>query len=92
MHPTTRQANVTAPNPLVIYDMQQMTKFVYDFYASKVAAISELNRPKIDLEKNVVLTKPIGKTGQHPGDDRDSDDEMEGNKSILNEIVNEIQD
>merc|ERR1712117_391265 len=28
---TKRQANVSAPNPLVISDMTQMAKFVYDF-------------------------------------------------------------
>jgi hypothetical protein len=45
------------------------------------------------LEKPVVKTKPDGRTGQHPGDDQDSDDEMEGNaRSVIKEIVNEIQD
>jgi hypothetical protein len=70
-----------------------MCKFVYDFYAQKVAAISELANSKVDLEKAIIKTKPAGRTGQHPGDDRDSDDEMEGKAgSVIKEIVNEIQD
>jgi hypothetical protein len=45
------------------------------------------------LEKAIVETKPAGRTGQHPGDNRDSDDEMEGRaRSVIKEIVNEIQD
>jgi hypothetical protein len=41
----------------------------------------------------MVKTKSAGRTGQHPGDDRDSDDEMEGKAgSVIKEIVNEIQD
>ena len=70
-----------------------MCKFVYDFYAQKVAAISELSHSKVEMEKSIVKTKPTGRTGQHPGDDRDSDDEMEGKAgSVIKEIVNEIQD
>ena len=71
-----------------------MCKFVYDFYAQKVAALSEISRTKMALEakKEIVLTHPTGKTGQHPGDDRDSDDEMEGKTNIMKAIVNEIMD
>jgi hypothetical protein len=37
--------------------------------------------------------KPARRTGQHPGDDQDSDDEMEGKAgSVIKVIVNEIQD
>ena len=70
-----------------------MCKFVYDFYAQKVAAMSEMARSKMPLGmgKEVSLSKPTGRTGQHPADDHDSDDDMEG-KSALKEIVNEIQD
>ena len=70
-----------------------MSLFVYDFYAQKVAVMTELAKSKMSLQmdKEVALAKPTGRTGQHPADDRDSDDEMEGN-SAIKEIVNEIQD
>jgi hypothetical protein len=42
---------VAAPNPLIIRDMPQMTKFVYDFYAKKVAALSEIARPAQSIGK-----------------------------------------
>lgn len=93
VHPTSRQANVQAPNPLIIADMPQMCKFVYDFYAQKVAALAEISRPKEAIasleEKKVGQTKAGHKTGQHPADDRDSDDEMEG-KKVYADIVNEV--
>jgi len=101
VHPTSRQANVSAPNPLIIRDMPQMTKFVYDFYAQKVAALSEIARPAQPLaafdEKKLTEAKSDRKTGQHPADDRDSDDEMETkmeNKkpAEYKKIVNEISD
>ena len=45
-------------------------------------------------EKKVTEAKTDRKTGQHPADDRDSDDEMEANtekkKPIFKNIVNEI--
>ena len=87
---TDRLANVAAPQPLIIYDMPQMTKFVYDFYANKVAAMTEISKPpEINkIEDNQVEGKgPTHKVGQHPGDERgDSDDE----KSAYPEIVNEV--
>ena len=52
VHPTSRQANVPAPNPLIIKDMPQMCKFVYDFYAQKVAALSEIARPAQSIGKS----------------------------------------
>lgn len=93
--PTTRQANVAAPNPLIVSDMQNMCKFVYDFYAQKVAALSEIARPNKSIptleEGKVKQSKAEGKTSQHPGDDRDSDDEIEGKAPVvLQEIVNEV--
>jgi hypothetical protein len=73
-----------------------MCKFVYDFYARKVASLTEIARTKMKLEmdKEVALSKPTGRTGQHPADDHDSDDEMDGGgkKSALKAIVNEIQE
>ena len=83
-------ANVAAPQPLIIYDMPQMTKFVYDFYANKVAAMTEISKPPAinKIEDNQIEGKgPNHQVGQHPGDDRgDSDEE----KSMYPEIVNEV--
>ena len=94
VHPTSRQTNVSAPNPLIVQDMSHMCKFVYDFYAPKVAAMSQISAqnvpkivPKLD-ESKVTEAKAEGKTGQHPADDRDSDEEMEEPK--FKEIVNEV--
>merc|ERR1719264_2112239 len=42
VHPSTRKANVAAPNPIIMRDMTQMCKFVYDFYAGKVAAMQQI--------------------------------------------------
>lgn len=69
-----------------------MSQFVYDFYAQKVAVMTEMAKSKmsLEMEKEVGLAKPTGRTGQHPADDRDSDDEMEGG-AAMREIVNEIQ-
>lgn len=96
VHPTSRQANVQAPNPLIMADMPQMCKFVYEFYASKVAALAEIARPAQAIasmdEKKVTESKAERKTGQHPADDRDSDDEMEEKKKPeFKAIVNEVQ-
>lgn len=92
--PTSRQANVSAPNPLVIRDMGQMCKFVYDFYAQKVAAMAEIAKPAKPIPKlddaKVGEVKSEHKTSQHPGDDRDSDDEMEGKAKVFKPIVNEV--
>ena len=93
---TNRQANVAAPNPLIIYDMPQMTKFVYDFYANKVAAMTDICKPPqiSKLEDQKVQAKQLThKVGQHPGDDRgDSDNEIEADKPVFTEIVNEVAD
>ena len=92
---TDRLANVAAPQPLIIYDMPQMTKFVYDFYANKVAAMTEISKPpEINkIEDNQVEGKgPTHKVGQHPGDDRgDSDDEKSAYPEIVNEVNQQLQ-
>ena len=70
MYPGSRQANVTAPNPVVVYDMPMMSKFVADFYQQKVKQL------KIAAAKTL-MTNPgevkasKGKGGaQHPATDR----------------------
>ena len=88
---TTRQVNIAAPQPLIIYDMPQMTKFVYDFYANKVAAMTELSKPPqiSKLEDHEFKVKELEhKVGQHPGDDRGDSDEED--KHLYPEIVNEL--
>jgi intron-binding protein aquarius len=42
VYKTNRMVNVAAPNPLIMRDMQQMCKFVYDFYANKVSAMQQI--------------------------------------------------
>merc|ERR1719219_3036815 len=42
VYPSTRQANVTAPNPIIVYDMPMMAKFVVDFYSNKVSELKNL--------------------------------------------------
>merc|ERR1712038_96947 len=42
VYPSTRKANVVAPNPIIVRDTTQMCKFVYDFYANKVAAMQQI--------------------------------------------------
>ncbi len=71
--------------------MEQMCQFVYDFYAHRVAAMVEMNQPKQLQKTELKISEPDGKTGTHPEDERDSDDEMDG-KAVMNEIVNEVVD
>ena len=73
--------------------MPQMCKFVYDFYAKKVALLADITKPvKLpSLEDTKVgEVKSEHKPSQHPGDDRDSDDEMEGKAKVFKPIVNEV--
>jgi len=64
-----------------------------------VAALSEIARPAQPIaafdEKKLTEAKTDRKTGQHPADDRDSDDEMETEEKKPKQfkkmaIVNEI--
>ena len=57
-----RKANVTAPNPIIMRDMTQMCKFVYDFYAGKVAAMQQIVPP----------TKSAGASGDAAGGSKGS--------------------
>ncbi len=91
VHPTTRQANVSAPNPVIMRSMPDMCKFVYDFYAKKVAALAQMAKPIPKPDEAVVSeVKADHKPSQHPGDDRDSDDEMEKPEKTFEPIVNEV--
>jgi len=78
-----RMANVTAPNPVIVYDMPMMSKFVVDFYQNKVkqmkmiqaqqAASARISAPPGAIKP---AAKKTGATRQHPGDaGADSDDD-----------------
>jgi len=90
LYPGTRQASVAAPNPIIVYDMPMMSKFVADFYQQKV------KRLKVAAAKTLVTRPGEVKATQgkgvplHPATDRDSDDEAEGKNKIV-EIVNEVE-
>ena len=68
-------------------------KFVYDFYANKVAAMNEISKPpqinKLD-DHQVQGKESKHKVGQHPGDDRGDSDEENDGKTMYPEIVNEV--
>ena len=47
LFPSVRQANVTAPNPRIVYDMPMMSQFVVDFYSEKVKQLKMIQVNKI---------------------------------------------
>ncbi|XP_040564351.1 RNA helicase aquarius [Lepeophtheirus salmonis] len=67
VYQTKRQANVNAPNPLIINDMTQMCKFVYDFYSDKMSSL-------VDLKKSE-NTAPTKKEEKHVVEKSKQDDE-----------------
>eukprot|EP00088_Acartia_fossae_P071181 TRINITY_DN971_c0_g1_i1.p1 TRINITY_DN971_c0_g1~~TRINITY_DN971_c0_g1_i1.p1 ORF type:complete len:1287 (+),score=326.77 TRINITY_DN971_c0_g1_i1:467-3862(+) len=90
LFPSVRQANVTAPNPVIVYDMPMMSKFVVDFYQDKVKQMKMIQARLAATTQKPGEIKQKGKTGatrQHPGDG-DSDDEEE--KASLIVIENEV--
>ncbi len=91
VHQTSRQVNVSAPNPLIIQDMAHMCKFVYEFYAEKVAALQKIMPPAQEPIKDT--TKPEGKVSQHPGAGSDDEEEEKVEKKDveMKEIVNEVE-
>merc|ERR1711953_233499 len=89
LHPGSRQASVTAPNPLIVYDMPMMSKFVQDFYEKKVKQLKLSAANTLVLEGQVKRSEGKG-VPRHPATDRDSDDEAEDKKKMV-EIVNEVE-
>merc|ERR1712241_10322 len=88
--PCTRQASVTAPNPIVVYDMPMMSKFVADFYQQQVKKLKIAAAKTMMAQPGQIKAQQSGKGAPiHPADDRDSDDEAEG-KTQMPEIVNEV--
>merc|ERR1712181_190723 len=94
--PTKRVASVTAPTPMIVYDMPMMSKFVADFYQQKVSEIKSL-QAKLAASAPGDIQRSSGEgVARHPGDGRDSDDEAEGKvpaaaKKPLEAIVNEVE-
>merc|ERR1719312_939069 len=77
--PCKRMASVTAPNPVIVYDMPMMSKFVVDFYQNKVKEMKIVAAKTMMSKPGQVKTQQSGKgVPIHPADDRDSDDEAEG--------------
>jgi len=89
--PCKRIASVTAPNPVIVYDMPMMSKFVVDFYQNKVKEMKVLQARHMTARPGEIKGQDTGKgTIRHPGEDRDSDDEAEGKNKFV-EILNEVE-
>ena len=69
--PCTRQASVTAPNPIVVYDMPMMSKFVADFYQQQVKKLKIVAAKTMMSKPGQVKAQQSGKgVPIHPADDR----------------------
>merc|ERR1712098_639659 len=89
--PSKRMASVTAPNPVIVYDMPMMSKFVVDFYQNKVKELKVLHARHLPAKPGEIKVKESTRGSvRHPAEDRDSDDEAEG-KSKYGEILNEVE-
>merc|ERR1719445_1953549 len=89
--PCKRMGSVTAPNPVIVYDMPMMSKFVVDFYQNKVKEMKVLHARHMSARPGEVKPQDTGKGSiRHPGEDRDSDDEAEGKNKFV-EIHNEVE-
>merc|ERR1719187_1621061 len=84
--PCKRMASVTAPNPVIVYDMPMMSKFVVDFYQNKVKEMKVLHARHMSARPGEVKTQDRGKGSiRHPGEDRDSEDEADEEKEMSSE-------
>ena len=86
-----RPVNVNAPNPIIVQDMPNMCKFVYDFYAKKVSALQEImpkNPPKMKHEDN---RKKADKNVAQDDDEELGVKEKNTPVPQLQEIVNEVE-
>ncbi len=107
VYPGKRAASVTAPNPVIVYDMPMMSKFVVDFYKQKVLQLKVIQAKvaaAVPLAGGITAAgaKAGGAVRQHPGDD-DSDEEEGGETTtaagkkggkgapVLVEIRNELE-
>jgi len=90
----SRAVSVSAPNPVVVPDMPAMSKFVVDFYASKVKTLKAIHAKLTPQQPgNLGMSHQSSRRAAiHPGGDRDSDDEGEAPaKSKMTTIVNEVE-
>jgi hypothetical protein len=82
VYPGKRSASVAAPNPVIVYDMPMMSKFVVDFYKQKVLQLKIIQAKVAAAIKPGDIPAAAGQVGgggarhRHPGDD-DSDEEGE---------------
>ena len=94
MYGCDRQANVTAPNPVIIQSMQDMTHFVHSFYAKKVASLQALSNKAAEAAAaaKAPSSEPLkDTTTADPGKGEDSDDDDgEKKKKEFKAIVNEV--
>ena len=98
---------MAAPNPVIVYDMPMMSKFVVDFYKQKVLQLKIIQAKVAAAVKPGDIPAAAGKIGalrQHPGDD-DSDEEGGGDggaaaggsgkkvvkQTVMVEIRNELE-
>ena len=69
--PCKRMASVTAPNPVIVYDMPMMSKFVVDFYQNKVKELKVLQSRHMMSRPGDIKGQETGKgVSRHPGEDR----------------------
>jgi intron-binding protein aquarius len=107
VYPGKRAASVAAPNPVIVYDMPMMSKFVADFYKQKVLQLKVI-QAKVAAAVPLAGGIPVaGKAGgalrQHPGDGDSDEEEEEGattsagkkggkpQEPLLVEIRNELE-
>lgn len=78
-YPSQRPVDKTPDNPpMEVQDMPQMAQFVYDFYIEKVQAMKSAfyGAQKVwEKPGNVTSSVPERNVPEHPGGDRDTDDE-----------------
>ncbi len=102
VYPGKRSASVAAPNPVIVYDMPMMSKFVVDFYKQKVLQLKIIQAKVSASIKPGDIPAAAGRIGggalrQHPGDDSDDEGEEGGKKQAaakqteLVEIRNELE-
>merc|ERR1712241_1112068 len=90
--PCTRQASVTAPNPIVVYDMPMMSKFVADFFQQQVKKLKIAAAKTMMAQPGQIKAQQSGKGAPiHPADDRDSDDEAEGKRQMPAKCLQRIK-
>eukprot|EP00096_Caligus_rogercresseyi_P010804 TRINITY_DN4040_c0_g1_i1.p1 TRINITY_DN4040_c0_g1~~TRINITY_DN4040_c0_g1_i1.p1 ORF type:complete len:1444 (-),score=412.87 TRINITY_DN4040_c0_g1_i1:63-4394(-) len=98
VYPTQRQGNVNAPNPLIMADMPQMTKFVYDFYSDKMKALLEIQKAQAAEAKkkeNLKAEEDQKKEKEEEKAKKDAEaskkEEVTKEDPMIVDIVNEVE-